>query len=73
MGLILGCLQDGAPALEAQPNELGAHPVVFGLDEMADEEDAEGGFMLLDHVGDEEDDAAETAARERQRVIIICI
>jgi len=82
LDLRLGYLQNDAPALEAQQNELGAHPVEFGIDEMAEEEDEEGRFMLFDQAGDEEvvqrsveeDEAAKSAREEeRQRVSFICI
>ncbi len=57
-----------------QPVEVEAHPLDFGSDELAFEEDAEGGFLLLnvdieadEVVDDNPADAAEVAAAAAAR------
>jgi len=57
----------------AQPAEIEAHPLEFGPNEIAEEEDADGGFLLLDieaeeEVDDDWADAAKVAAAEREKV-----
>jgi len=59
--------------IDAQPAEIEGHPLEFGPNEIAEEEGADGGFLLLDIEAEEEFDhdqaeAARVAAAEREKV-----